>query len=69
MVGGFTKALSSFAYRNFFKKESTYFATIVATGVGFSIAFNAMTDKYWDRKTAGTKWEDIKGRYVQEQED
>ncbi|KAJ1834833.1 qcr9 subunit 9 of the ubiquinol cytochrome-c reductase complex [Coemansia sp. RSA 2711] len=65
MVSGFVKSLSSFAYRNFFKKESTYFTTIVATGVVFSIGFNSMFDKYWDKKTAGTKWEDIKGRYVE----
>ncbi|KAJ2508760.1 hypothetical protein GGF44_006465 [Coemansia sp. RSA 1694] len=63
MVGGFTRSISSFAYRTFFKKESTYFTAIVATGVGFSIVFNTAFDKYWDNKTAGTKWEDIKGRY------
>ncbi|KAJ2812413.1 hypothetical protein FBU31_007600 [Coemansia sp. 'formosensis'] len=65
MVGGFTRAISSFTYRTFFKKESSYFTAIVATGVGFSIVFNTAFDKYWNDKTAGTKWEDIKDRYVQ----
>ncbi|KAI8325562.1 hypothetical protein GQ54DRAFT_295382 [Martensiomyces pterosporus] len=65
MVGFFTKSFSSVVYRNFFKKESTYFTTIVASGVGFSIAFDTVFDKYWNNKTAGTKWEDIKDRYVQ----
>ncbi|KAJ2905957.1 hypothetical protein GGI21_004109 [Coemansia aciculifera] len=64
MVGGFTRSISSFTYRTFFKKESSYFTAIVATGVGFSIVFNTMFDKYWDNKTAGTKWADIKDRYV-----
>ncbi|KAJ2020727.1 hypothetical protein H4S04_008239 [Coemansia sp. S16] len=64
MVGGFTRAISSFTYRTFFKKESTYFTAIVATGVGFSIVFNTAFDKYWNNKTAGTKWEDIKDRYA-----
>ncbi|KAJ2746759.1 39S ribosomal protein L33, mitochondrial [Coemansia sp. BCRC 34301] len=66
MVGGFTRSISSFTYRTFFKKESTYFTAIVAAGVGFSIVFNTAFDKYWSNKTAGTKWEDIKGRYMQE---
>ncbi|KAJ2538079.1 hypothetical protein GGF49_006118, partial [Coemansia sp. RSA 1853] len=65
MVSGFVKSLSSFTYRTFFKKESTYFTTIVGSGVIFSITFNTLFDKYWDKKTAGTKWEDIKDRYVQ----
>ncbi|KAJ2768488.1 hypothetical protein GGI18_005586 [Coemansia linderi] len=65
MVGYFTRAVSSFTYRNFFKKESTYFTAIVVTGVGFSIVFNTAFDKYWNNKTAGTKWVDIKDRYVQ----
>ncbi|KAI9479271.1 hypothetical protein LPJ78_002661 [Coemansia sp. RSA 989] len=65
MVSGFVKTFSSFAYRNFFKKESTYFTAVVASGVAFSIAFNTMFDKYWDKKTAGTKWVDIKDRYVE----
>ncbi|KAJ2615071.1 hypothetical protein H4S08_001428 [Coemansia sp. RSA 1365] len=64
MVGVFTRSLSSFVYRNFFKKESVYFTTIVASGVAFSVTFNTMFDRYWDKKTAGTKWEDIKGDYV-----
>ncbi|KAJ2400576.1 hypothetical protein GGI10_006199 [Coemansia sp. RSA 2530] len=54
MVGYFTRAVSSFTYRNFFKKESTYFTAIVVTGVGFSIVFNTAFDKYWNNKTAGT---------------
>ncbi|KAJ2878749.1 hypothetical protein FB639_003286 [Coemansia asiatica] len=66
MVGGFTKSISSFTYRTFFKKESTYFTTVVASGVAFSIAFNTMFEKYWDNKTAGTKWIDIKDRYAKE---
>ncbi|KAJ2698569.1 hypothetical protein FB645_005595 [Coemansia sp. IMI 203386] len=66
MVGGFTKSISSFTYRTFFKKESTYFTTVVASGVAFSIAFNTMFEKYWDSKTAGTKWVDIKGRYIKD---
>ncbi|KAI7820107.1 hypothetical protein BX661DRAFT_146893 [Kickxella alabastrina] len=65
MVGGFTKSISSFTYRTFFKKESTYFVTVVATGVGFSIVFNTMFENYWNKKTAGTKWEDIKNKYIQ----
>ncbi|KAJ1964690.1 hypothetical protein GGI12_001259 [Dipsacomyces acuminosporus] len=65
MVGGFTKSFSSLVYRNFFKKESTYFATVVASGVGFSIAFDTLFDKYWNKKTAGTKWVDIKDRYAE----
>ncbi|KAJ2763443.1 hypothetical protein IWQ57_005558 [Coemansia nantahalensis] len=64
MVGGFTKAVSSFAYRNFFKKESTYFTTVVVSGIAFAMTFNVVVDKYWDSKTAGTKWEDIKHRYA-----
>ncbi|KAJ2718898.1 hypothetical protein GGI07_005530 [Coemansia sp. Benny D115] len=66
MVGGFTKSISSFAYRNFFKRESTYFVTVVSSGILFSIGFNTMFDKYWDKKTAGTKWVDIKDRYVKD---
>ncbi|KAJ1645216.1 hypothetical protein LPJ64_003185 [Coemansia asiatica] len=66
MVGGFTKSISSFTYRTFFKKESTYFTTVVASGVAFSIAFNTMFEKYWDNKTAGTKWIDIKDRYAKD---
>ncbi|KAJ2022102.1 hypothetical protein GGI06_001968 [Coemansia sp. S85] len=54
MVGYFTRAVSSFTYRNLFKKESTYFTAIVVTGVGFSIVFNTAFDKYWNNKTAGT---------------
>ncbi|KAJ2162722.1 hypothetical protein GGF46_000447 [Coemansia sp. RSA 552] len=65
MVGGFTKVLSSFTYRTFFKKESAYFTTVLASGVLFAVGFNTVFDKYWDKKTAGLKWEDIKGNYVE----
>ncbi|KAJ2781425.1 hypothetical protein H4R18_002902 [Coemansia javaensis] len=64
MVSGFVRGLSSFVYRNFFKKESTYFTTVAVTGVAFALTFNVAVDRYWDKKTAGTKWEDIKHRYV-----
>ncbi|KAJ1663833.1 hypothetical protein EV178_004642 [Coemansia sp. RSA 1646] len=37
---------------------------VVASGVAFSLSFNTIVDRYWDRKTAGLKWEDIKDRYT-----
>ncbi|KAI8925850.1 cytochrome b-c1 complex subunit 9 [Entophlyctis helioformis] len=52
-------------YNVFFKRSSSYVATIFATAFVYELAFDGLTDKLWDNVNKGRQWKDIRSKYIE----
>ncbi|KAI9498360.1 cytochrome b-c1 complex subunit 9 [Zychaea mexicana] len=57
--------LSRTVYNTFFRKNSTFVATIFASAIAFEVGFDSLSDKIWDDVNKGKQWKDIKDKYEQ----
>ncbi|EKD03701.1 ubiquinol-cytochrome c reductase complex 7.3 kDa protein [Trichosporon asahii var. asahii CBS 8904] len=56
-------------YNLLFRRNSVFVPTIFIGAFAFSIGFDQITSEFWDRHNKGKQWKDIRGKYVQADED
>ncbi|SHO79077.1 Similar to S.cerevisiae protein QCR9 (Subunit 9 of ubiquinol cytochrome-c reductase (Complex III)) [Malassezia sympodialis ATCC 42132] len=57
-------SLANSFYNIIVKRNSIYVGTIFAGAFGFGIAFDTLTEKWWDYHNKGKQWKDIRHKYV-----
>ncbi|KAH9820522.1 cytochrome b-c1 complex subunit 9 [Melampsora americana] len=59
-------AISSLIYNTFMKRNSVYVSTIFAGSFAFSLSFDTITTKWWEKHNRGKLWSDIRDKVVSE---
>ncbi|WVQ83614.1 hypothetical protein IAT38_005755 [Cryptococcus sp. DSM 104549] len=57
-------SVQTLLYNTFFKRNSTYVATIFLGAFTFSIGYDLATTAFWDNHNRGKQWADIRHKYV-----
>ncbi|KAL4399008.1 Cytochrome b-c1 complex subunit 9, mitochondrial [Malassezia pachydermatis] len=57
-------SLANSFYNLIVKRNSIYVGSILAGAFGFGIAFDTLTEKWWDSHNRGMQWKDIRDKYV-----
>ncbi|KAK5666206.1 Cytochrome b-c1 complex subunit 9 [Batrachochytrium dendrobatidis] len=52
-------------YNTFFKKSSSFMATIFATAFIYELSFDGLSDRMWDSVNKGRQWKDIRHKYIE----
>ncbi|EPX71834.1 ubiquinol-cytochrome-c reductase complex subunit 9 [Schizosaccharomyces octosporus yFS286] len=60
---------SSTIYNIFFRKNSSFYATIFASAFFTKIGFDIFADKVWESANAGMQWKDVKPRFLNNEEE
>ncbi|KAK9463346.1 ubiquinol-cytochrome C reductase [Lipomyces oligophaga] len=62
-------AISTTIYNIFFRRNSIMVGSAFAGAFAFEMAFDTVTNKYWEAHNQGKLWKDIKYKYVTKDED
>ncbi|EPY49998.1 ubiquinol-cytochrome-c reductase complex subunit 9 [Schizosaccharomyces cryophilus OY26] len=60
---------SSTIYNIFFRKNSSFYATIFVSAFFAKVGFDIFTDKVWENANAGMQWKDVKPRFLNNDEE
>ncbi|CAK9841327.1 Ubiquinol-cytochrome C reductase [Schizosaccharomyces pombe] len=60
---------SSTIYNIFFRRNSSFYATIFVSAFFAKIGFDVFTDSVWKRANAGLTWDEVKPRFLNKDED
>lgn len=58
----YTKTISTFAYRNIFRRTSTFALAIGVAALYIDRGVDVMAEKIWQRCNEGYLWKDVKKR-------
>ncbi|KAL2916144.1 Cytochrome b-c1 complex subunit 9 [Polyrhizophydium stewartii] len=56
--------MQKLVYNVFFRRSSSYLATIFATAFVAEIAIDGFSDRLWDAANRGRQWKDIREKYI-----
>ncbi|AXA50744.1 ubiquinol-cytochrome c reductase subunit 9 [Malassezia restricta] len=62
-------SLATGFYNLFVRRNSIFVGTIFAGAFGFGIAFDTLTEKWWDMNNKGRQWKDIRDKILASSED
>ncbi|KAL2358445.1 cytochrome b-c1 complex subunit 9, partial [Cryomyces antarcticus] len=61
--------IASGIYNSIFKRNTVFLATVFLGAFAFEITFDTASSRIWDTINRGRQWKDIKGRYLQHDEE
>nr|XP_031862986.1 uncharacterized protein CI109_001461 [Kwoniella shandongensis]KAA5530058.1 hypothetical protein CI109_001461 [Kwoniella shandongensis] len=53
-------------YNTFFKRNSSFVASIFVGAFTFSVGYDLATTGWWDYHNRGKQWKDIRSKYLQD---
>ncbi|KAI0080712.1 ubiquinol-cytochrome C reductase UQCRX/QCR9-like protein [Panus rudis PR-1116 ss-1] len=61
-------SLANTFYNTIVKRNSVFVTTIFAGAFAFGVSFDVAVTSFWDRWNKGKQWQDLRHKYIQDEE-